>query len=247
MSNKKTIFISCSDVDKQRAERLNEYLIQNGYDTWYAPFNINVGAKFYQEIQKAIQDCDAVLLVLSENADKSETVAAELILAHEYHKTIFPLKFDNFIPEKLRYFVATIQNYEWLNINDNKPLEELLHGISRKLDNLLQDNDFAKDNADDNQQNLTYVPKPIDTSDVVLPTELLELTELLAANVHDIWAKGRIEEGWTYGSVKNPALKTTPLLVEYEKLPESEKAFDRNTALETIKVLFKLGRLTLKK
>ena len=86
-----------------------------------------------------------------------------------------------------------------------------------------------------------YAPKPIDTNDVVLSREVMELTELLAKNVHDRWAAGRIKEGWTYGEVKDASRKTTPLLVEYESLPESEKAYDRNTALETVKVLLKLG------
>ena len=47
-----------------------------------------------------------------------------------------------------------------------------------------------------------YDPKPIDLSDVVLPEDLLELTELIAQNVHDVWAASRIKEGWKYGPVK---------------------------------------------
>ena len=86
-----------------------------------------------------------------------------------------------------------------------------------------------------------YNPKPINTSDVVLPDSLLELTEQIAANVHDVWAVGRIAEGWTYGAEKNIEKKTTPLLIPYDKLPESEKEFDRNTAFETLKMIVKLG------
>lgn len=86
-----------------------------------------------------------------------------------------------------------------------------------------------------------YNPKPIDTSDVVLPTELVCLTEKIAENVHDVWANGRISEGWRYGSEKNVEAKTTPLLVPYEELPENEKDYDRNTALETLKLIMKLG------
>ena len=86
-----------------------------------------------------------------------------------------------------------------------------------------------------------YTPKPIDTSSIDLPEELLALTEKIAENVHDVWARGRISEGWVYGAVKDPAKKTTPLLVPYEELPESEKDYDRNTALESIKLVLKLG------
>ena len=86
-----------------------------------------------------------------------------------------------------------------------------------------------------------YNPKPINTSDIILPEELLALTERIAENVHDVWAVGRISEGWTYGSVKDAEKKTTPLLVPYSELPESEKEYDRNTALETLKLIVQMG------
>lgn len=86
-----------------------------------------------------------------------------------------------------------------------------------------------------------YVPHPIDTSDVTLPDELLSLTEAIAENVHDVWALGRIKEGWTYGPEKDAVQKKTPCLVPYADLPDSEKAFDRNTAFETLKLITKLG------
>lgn len=86
-----------------------------------------------------------------------------------------------------------------------------------------------------------YNPKPIDTSDVQLSAELLELTEKIAENVHDVWAVGRIEQGWTYGTERNDELKTTPCLVPYSELPNSEKEYDRNTALETLKLIIELG------
>lgn len=86
-----------------------------------------------------------------------------------------------------------------------------------------------------------YNPKPIETSDIALSEKLIALTEKIAENVHDVWAKGRMSEGWTYGVKKDTEVKTTPLLVPYEELPESEKDYDRNTALETLKLIIKLG------
>jgi len=86
-----------------------------------------------------------------------------------------------------------------------------------------------------------YKPEPVDTSDVILSEDLLALTGEIASNVHDVWAVGRISEGWVLGDAKDPEKKTTPLLVPYEELPESEKDYDRNTALETLKLIIKLG------
>ncbi len=91
-----------------------------------------------------------------------------------------------------------------------------------------------------------YLPKPIDTSDVVLSEDLLALTEKIAANVHDVWAVGRIAEGWTYGVEKSVELKTNPCLVPYDELPESEKDFDRNTAMETLRLIVKMGYKIIK-
>ena len=92
-----------------------------------------------------------------------------------------------------------------------------------------------------------YNPKPVDTSDISLPEELLALTERIAENVHDVWAAGRIAEGWTYGEKKDAEKKTTPLLIPYDELSESEKDYDRNTAFETLKLIVKLGYTISKK
>ena len=87
----------------------------------------------------------------------------------------------------------------------------------------------------------SYSPQPIDTTDVVLPEELLLLTEQLARNVHDNWAIGRINDGWTYAPERNDTLKHHPCLVDYDDLPESEKEYDRTTAMETLKMILKSG------
>ena len=86
-----------------------------------------------------------------------------------------------------------------------------------------------------------YEPKPIDTSEVVLSEQLLELTEEIAKNVHEVWSAGRIAEGWKYGPFKDSLKKETPLLIPYDELPESEKEYDRNTALSTLKFIIKKG------
>lgn len=87
----------------------------------------------------------------------------------------------------------------------------------------------------------TYNPQPINTEGIELPEELIELREKIAENVHDIWAKQRIDQGWSYGEVRNDELKQHPCLVPYEKLPESEKEYDRSTAMETLKLIIKLN------
>ena len=86
-----------------------------------------------------------------------------------------------------------------------------------------------------------YNPKPIDTSSIEFSDDLKLLVEELARNVHDIWATGRINDGWTYGPKRDDTLKQYPCLIDYDELPESEKEYDRNTATETLKMILKLG------
>lgn len=87
----------------------------------------------------------------------------------------------------------------------------------------------------------SYKPNPIDTKNVELPAELNSLVESLAKNTHDVWAKNRIADGWTYGKSRNDKKKTTPCLIPYETLPSAEKKYDREMVTETLKVIYKLG------
>lgn len=89
--------------------------------------------------------------------------------------------------------------------------------------------------------NNSYIPHPFDTSEIELSEELKQLVELIAHNVHDTWAKSRINEGWTWGPTLDGELKHHPCLVEYDELPESEKNYDRNTAIASLKTILKLG------
>ena len=88
---------------------------------------------------------------------------------------------------------------------------------------------------------MTYVPRPIDTSRVELPEKLHTLREKLAENAHDNWARLRIAEGWTYGPARDDTTKKHPDLVPYDDLSESEKEYDRNATIETLKAIVQLG------
>ena len=86
-----------------------------------------------------------------------------------------------------------------------------------------------------------YEPHPLNLEDVPLTDDLLELREAIAENAHEVWAEARKREGWTYGPVRNDALKQHPDMLPYFALPDSEKEYDRIMAINTIKLLKKLG------
>jgi hypothetical protein len=86
-----------------------------------------------------------------------------------------------------------------------------------------------------------YIPQPVNTGEVELPVNVTEITEQLAKNAHEIWVQQRIAEGWKYGTERNDGQKEHPCLVPYGELPDNEKEYDKNTALETIRLLLHFG------
>ena len=88
---------------------------------------------------------------------------------------------------------------------------------------------------------MSYRPAPFDTSAVTLAPELIALTERLAENTHELWSQQRLADGWTPGPTRDDAARQHPCLVPYSDLPESEKEYDRRTALGALKLILALG------
>ena len=86
-----------------------------------------------------------------------------------------------------------------------------------------------------------YNPAPLDINSIVIPENLEPLVETIAEFVHDQWAAQRIADGWTYGPTRDDAKKTHPCLIPYADLPESEKQYDRITAMTVIYTILSKG------
>jgi len=46
------------------------------------------------------------------------------------------------------------------------------------------------------------------------------------AEQHRAWVADKVADGWKYGPVKDPAKKEHPCLVDYQKLPQAQRAKD---------------------
>ena len=90
-------------------------------------------------------------------------------------------------------------------------------------------------------ERFVYDPSPIRLDDVSLPAGLDDLEEAIAENAHEVWAKARQSEGWTYGPERDDALRQTHDMLPYCLLPEEEKRYDRDMATQTLKLVQKLG------
>lgn len=95
-------------------------------------------------------------------------------------------------------------------------------------------------------QESNYRPQPVDVADVTLDKGLEDLVEVMAENVHEVWAQARMNEGWTYGPERSDERREHPCLVSYADLPEAERQYDRNTAMGTLKLIHKLGYRIIK-
>ncbi len=86
-----------------------------------------------------------------------------------------------------------------------------------------------------------YEPTPINLDSVSLSDDLLQLREAIAENAHDVWAVARMNEGWRYGEQRDDIKRYHPDLIPYSALSDSEKEYDRLMAINTIKLVKKLG------
>ncbi|XP_041952430.1 ryanodine receptor 3 isoform X1 [Alosa sapidissima] len=86
-----------------------------------------------------------------------------------------------------------------------------------------------------------YKPTPLDLSDVKLNPGQEVLVDKLAENAHNVWAKDRIKQGWTYGIQQDLKSRRNPRLVPYALLDERTKRSNRDSLREAIRTLVGYG------
>lgn len=98
-------FISYSHDDEEFAKRLYSRMRDEHLRVWFAPEDVRGGEKLYDQIDRAIQVHDRLLIVLSDNSLKSEWVMTEIRRARkveirEGRQKLFPIRLVSF--EKLQ-------------------------------------------------------------------------------------------------------------------------------------------------
>ena len=133
----------------------------------------------------------------------------------------------------------TVETDEIILFNPNTDEELTKYSISSFMEAWRQSNNYLV--VINTTDKFVYEPSPIGLDDVELSDDLTELQEAIAENAHEIWAKKRKNQGWSYGPERNDQKKETPDLIPYCNLPESEKLYDREMAIQTLKLVKKLG------
>jgi len=111
-------FISYSTKDDEFAQKLHSRLEAEGLEVWFSPEDVQAGKKLHEQIGKAIEDGDKLLLVLSEHSMSSEWVATEIRKARkaeikEGRQKLFPIRLVDF---------GTIRDWECFDADSGKDL-----------------------------------------------------------------------------------------------------------------------------
>jgi hypothetical protein len=107
------VFISYATPDRPRAEELCAQLKRLGIPYWIAPESIPMGELYGIAIDRAIQFCSIVLVLLSNSSDQSEHVMIELDLAMRGKKRIVTVRLQPMEPVKLLYYLSARHWNEW--------------------------------------------------------------------------------------------------------------------------------------
>jgi TIR domain len=108
------IFISYSSSDQKVAETICDALQSRGCGCWIACRDIGPGENFQESIVKAIRSAKLMLLVFTSNANNSNEIKKELVLAGRYHVTVIPVRVEDVAPnDALAYEFATRQ---WIDL-----------------------------------------------------------------------------------------------------------------------------------
>ena len=182
-----------------------------------------------EDIAEALDNNESVIVAVDGGeltGNRVEEMMEDIIIGQIPDHTVVVLSVD------ARHHTITIFDPNSSNTEDTYPFEQFMDAWDDSKNYLVT---ITTDNMK------TYIPKPIDISDVELTEDLDELREAIAENAHEIWALERRAQGWSFGPERNDTKKENPCMVPYSQLPESEKDFDRNMAMDTIKLLKKLG------
>lgn len=107
------VFISYSSKDQPQAEAVRNVIEQNGISCWMAPRDIPGGSNYTKEIPTAIRECQAFVLMLSQNAQNSHWVLKELDSAVNEGKIILPFQLEDItLTDEFNFLLTGAQRYD---------------------------------------------------------------------------------------------------------------------------------------
>jgi hypothetical protein len=104
------IFVSYATADREVAFRIVSFLEAEGIECWVAPRDVAPGVEYGQAIINAIEQCKALVLVLSDQSNDSQFVRKEVERAVSKTKAVLPVRIREVTPSgSLEFYISSAQ------------------------------------------------------------------------------------------------------------------------------------------
>jgi hypothetical protein len=129
------VFTSYSRRDTETVDTIVEKMSQAGLSVWIDRSEIKAGNTWRVQIVKAIDTCNAFVLMLSPNSAASDNVRREIDLSHDSERTIFAIMLDPVrpIPAEIRYQLAGLQFIDVQKLGMDKAVDDLIETLKGYL------------------------------------------------------------------------------------------------------------------
>jgi hypothetical protein len=123
------LFISYSRQDEAFVRRLAQALNEANITVWLDVLHINTGENWSDAIQRGLDACDAMILVISEASMQSRQVANEWQYYLEEKKAVYPIRLE---AAKIHYQLRPLQYIDFLEQAFDKAVRDLLDNLQPK-------------------------------------------------------------------------------------------------------------------
>jgi hypothetical protein len=134
VSEESSVFISYSSKDRQTALAICQALESRGHACWISCRDVKPGENFQEAIVRALRRARVMLLVFSSNANNSEEIKKEIVLAGRHHVSVIPVRVEDVTPnDAFAYEFATRQ---WVDLFLDWDRE--IATLSRQINQILE-------------------------------------------------------------------------------------------------------------
>lgn len=138
------VFISYSSKDHDLARDLKQSLEANGYATWMTPDDVRPNRPWAEQIVAAIDECRAILVLVSRNSNASEHVSREVNIAVTKAKPVLPVRVEDVNPGGSLEFLLSLK--QWVDAFPgpiNTHIEDLQSAITTLINDAGQEAGMA--------------------------------------------------------------------------------------------------------